>query len=192
MKRRHFIALSAATTVAGLRAESAAGPLAGHKIQSLDLKSVPLPWPRLVGKNAKLDVHGRGPTITVAILKTDQGAMGWGELGGNPKDLEKLRGQVVGKPVSEIFNPTIGTTLRDAQPLDIALHDLAGVILGQPVWKMLGAEKPHLYPVYSGMVYFDDLDPKENPAGIAQVLKNCAADRELDSDVAALTRLLDS
>lgn len=179
MKRRHFIALSAATTVAGLRAQPAAGPLAGHKIQSLDLKPVPLPWPRLVGKNAKLDVHGRGPTITVAILKTDQGAMGWGELGGNPKDLEKLRGLVVGKPISEIFTSTIGTTLRDAQPLDIALHDLAGVILGQPVWKLLGAEKPHLYPVYSGMVYFDDLDPKDKPAGIAQVLKNCAADREL-------------
>lgn len=179
MKRRHFLALSAATTIAGLRAETAAGPLAGHKIQSLDLKPVPLPWPRLVGKNAKLDVHGRGPTITVAILKTDQGAMSWGELGGNPKDLEKLRGLVIGKAVSEIFDPSVGTTLRDAQPLDIALHDLAGVILGQPVWKMLGAEKPHIYPVYSGMIYFDDLEPKDNPAGIAQVLKNCAADREL-------------
>ena len=179
MKRRHFIALSAATAIAGLRAQPTAGPLAEHKIQSLDFKPVPLPWPRLVRKNAKLDVHGRGPTITVAILKTDQGAMGWGELGGNPKDLEKLRTLVVGKPVSEIFNSTIGTTLRDAQPLDIALHDLAGVILGQPVWKMLGAEKPHIYPVYSGMVYFDDLEPKGNPAGIAQVLKNCAADREL-------------
>lgn len=156
-----------------------AARIPGHTVQSLDLRPVPLPWPRLVGKNAKRDIHGRGPTITVAILKTDQGAMGWGELGGNPKDLEKLRALVVGKPVSEIINPAAGTTLREAQPLDIALHDLAGVMLGQPVWKMLGAEKPHLYPVYSGMVYFDDLEPKDNPAGIAQVLRNCAADREL-------------
>lgn len=105
--------------------------------------------------------------------------MGWGESHVKPQVLEKLRGQVIGRPVSEIFNPNIGTTLGEAQPLDIALHDLAGVILDQPVWKMLGAEKPHLYPVYSGMVYFDDLEPKDNPAGIAQVLKNCAYDREL-------------
>jgi L-alanine-DL-glutamate epimerase-like enolase superfamily enzyme len=44
---------------------------------------------------------------------------------------------------------------------------------------MLGADKPRLFPVYSGMIYFDDLEPKDKPAGIDQVLKNCAADRDL-------------
>jgi L-alanine-DL-glutamate epimerase-like enolase superfamily enzyme len=65
------------------------------------------------------------------------------------------------------------------QPFDAALHDLAGVILKQPVWKMLGAAEPILHPIYSGMIYFDDLYPEERPAGIEQVLKNCAADHAL-------------
>jgi len=180
MNRRHFLALAASSAAAGpLFGAEKPSPLDGHRIASLEIRQVPLPWPRLVGKNAKLDVHGRGPTVTAAILKTDQGATGWGEMPGNPKDLAALRTRVVGKPVSEVFSPAAGIPDAGLWPLDIALHDLAGVILGQPVWKMLGAENPQLYPVYSGMIYFDDLEPKDHPAGIDQVLKNCSADRDL-------------
>lgn len=182
MHRRHFLSLAASSAASypfiGAGAEPSSG-LAGHRVASLETRRVSLPWPRLVGKNAKLDVHGRGPTITAALLKTDQGAAGWGEMPGDPKDLDALRALVVGKPLTELFHPASGITNPKLWPLDIALHDLAGVILGLPVWKMLGAEKPHLYPVYSGMVYFDDLEPMDKPAGIDQVLKNCAADRDL-------------
>lgn len=179
MNRRHFLALAASSAAAPLFGAETSSPLAGQRIVSLDLRQVPLPWPRLVGKNAKLDVHGRGPTITAAILKTDQGATGWGEMPGNPKDLAALSSLVVGKPVNELISPAVGISHPDLWPVDIALHDLAGVILGQPVWKMLGAETPQLFPVYSGMIYFDDLEPKDKPAGIDQVLKNCVADRDL-------------
>jgi L-alanine-DL-glutamate epimerase-like enolase superfamily enzyme len=185
MNRRHFLTLTSAAAASlpftRLRGSSndADGPLAGHRITALETKSVPLPWPRHVGRNAKRDVHGRGPTVTVAILRTDRGAMGWGEAGGNPAAVEQLRSKVVGKRVAELFAPGLG--IRDTQfkALDIALHDLAGVILGQPVWQMLGAATPQLFPVYSGMIYFDDLYPEDKPSGVDQVLKNCAADRAL-------------
>ena len=184
MNRRHFITLTSSAAAAlpfvGLRAATAPsdGALAGHRISALETKSVPLPWPRRVGRNAKLGVHGNGPTVTAAVLRTDQGAVGWGELGSSAAVAEQVRPNVVGKRVSELFDPAKGIAGHELKPLDIALHDLAGVILGQPVWKLLGAASPHLHPVYSGMVYFDDLDPAEHPAGVDQVLKNCAADRD--------------
>jgi len=183
MNRRRFLALTSASvaTLPLLRMHGAGattdGALSSHRLATLETKSVPLPWPRHVGRNAKRDVHGRGPTATVAILKTDQGAMGWGEMPGGTKNLDTLRALVLGQRVGEVFSPARGILRPELHPLDLALHDLAGVLLGQPVWRMLGAEQPRLFPVYSGMIYFDDLDPAEKPAGIEQVLQNCAADR---------------
>jgi len=184
MNRRQFIALTASATVATpLFTVAAEEPpskasLRTHRIAAVETRSVPIPWPRLVGRNAKLDVHGKGPTVTVAIVKTDQGALGWGEAPGGVKAVEQLREQVVGKSVSELFATDRGILQPGLKPVDVALHDLAGVILGQPVWKMLGAATPKIFPVYSGMIYFDDLYPDDAPPGIDQVLKNCAADRD--------------
>jgi L-alanine-DL-glutamate epimerase-like enolase superfamily enzyme len=61
-------------------------------------------------------------------------------------------------------------------PLDFALHDLAGVVLKLPVYQMLGAAGPQACDCYSGMIYFDDLEPPSRPAGIDKVLENCQAD----------------
>jgi D-galactarolactone cycloisomerase len=185
MNRRQFLhttAAAATTALAFSRADAddeGLTRLAGHKLQGIELKRVPLPWPREVGKNSKLDRHGKGPTLTVCVLKTDQGAVGWGDFPARHEMAAELSQKLAGKPISDLIDPVSGILNRDWRPLDIALHDLAGVILGQPVWKMLGAKEPHLYPIYSGMVYFDDLDPADKPAGIDQVLKNCAADREM-------------
>jgi L-alanine-DL-glutamate epimerase-like enolase superfamily enzyme len=58
------------------------------------------------------------------------------------------------------------------------LHDLAGVILGQPVYELLGSHGPTSMPIYSGMIYFDELEPAEHPGGIDKVLDNCRFDLE--------------
>lgn len=182
MNRRHFLSLTASSAAVYPligRASETSGPLAKHRITSLEVKQVPLPWPRLVGKNAKLDVHGWGPTVWAVVLKTDQGAVGWGEIPDLQKTPDELRSLTVGKTVAELINPASGILRPELWPIDIPLHDLAGVILDQPIWKMLGAEKPHLFPIYSGMIYFDELEPKDKPSGIDQVLKNCAQDRDL-------------
>lgn len=182
MLRREFLSLAAASatvSVAPRLFAAESNPLAGHRLARIHTRPVPLTWPRHVGRNAKRDVHGHGPTPTVAVLETDQGATGWAELAGGAKALEPIRARVTGRPLAELFHPAKGILAPEFHPLDLALHDLAGVILGQPVWRLLGATTPHEYPIYSGMIYFDDLDPAAQPAGIDQVLKNCAADHAL-------------
>lgn len=184
MERRQFLQRTAAAFAAAPLSrlcgadQIGSGPLAGHRLAVIETEAVPLLWPRHVGRNAKRGQHGNGPAVTVVIAKTDQGAVGWGELIGPTGELEALRPVVMGRTVDELFAPDRGIRRPEFKPLDFALHDLAGVILGQPVWKMLGAQTPQLFPIYSGMIYFDDLDPDDRPAGIDHVLKNCAADRE--------------
>lgn len=185
INRRQLLALSAAGAVAGLATPALArqaGELSRHRIDGVEFRQVDLRWPRLVGKNARLDVHGRGPErMTVCVVKTDQGATGWGEMQGNRRDAERAFEQVRGKPVSDLINPAEGITSNDWRVLDIPLHDLAGKLLGIPVWKMLdeGRETPFVTKIYSGMIYFDELQPIEHswePKGIDKVLENCQWD----------------
>lgn len=157
---------------------SEAAQLSQHRLAAIRTGSVQMNWPRLVGKNARLDVHGRGPRVEVVQLETDQGAVGWGTLRGRLQDREGLLKKWKDKPLDELFNPAVGIAVGELAPLDFALHDLAGNILQVPVYKMLGAEGPKQTPCYSGMIYFDDLEPPEKPAGIAKVLENCRADVE--------------
>ena len=143
----------------------------------LALPTASIPWPRQVGRNSRGGIHGNGPTKQrVCVLHTDQGATGWGQTQGKTGKLEQLLELVKGKPVAELIDPTTGIRSDEYHAIDIPLHDLAGVILDQPVWAMTGAKKPHLTKVYSGMIYFDDLDPVDNPAGIDKVLENCRWD----------------
>jgi L-alanine-DL-glutamate epimerase-like enolase superfamily enzyme len=184
MNRRHFlhaVAVSAAlfpTLRLSARETPATAALAAHRIARIETRLISLRWPRQAGKNAKRDVHGMGPnSVAVVILHTDQGASGWGEVPGGAKALEAARGLVEGRLVSELIDPAVGLRAAELKPFDFALHDLAGVILGQPVWQLLGARTPQLFPCYSGMIYFDDLESASASGGIDAVLKNCAWDR---------------
>jgi len=173
MQRRDFLVSSAAWAAGGLMAVAdMQAELKPHRIAKLETGRVQMRWPRLVGKNARLDVHGRGPNVRVVKVTTDKGVSGWGALRGRlPKGLKDKR-------LSDLFDPSTGVIDRNAIPLDFALHDLAGQILKLPVYKMLGEHGPKSSPCYSGMIYFDDLEPPEKPQGIDVVLKNCRADFE--------------
>lgn len=147
-----------------------------HRIKDIRFSTVQLNYPRLVGKNARLDLHGHGPQVEICVLYTDQGAMGWASLRGSRKEAEPTAKAMIGKKISELFQRQIG--IMDAQyiPFDIALHDLAGVILQKPVYALLGREQPIVNDCYSGMLYFDDLEPSDKPAGIDKVLEECRDD----------------
>ena len=186
-QRRDFLAMSAAAGALSLTGRSSKAAeehaawrekLAGHTIKSIEPDSVQMRWPRLVGKNSRLDVHGRGPRVFICKITTDQGAFGWGAVRGNRADLERAIGPSLNRRVTDLFDTASGILNPTLEPIDFALHDLAGVILEIPVYKMLGAAGPQATDCYSGMIYFDDLEPPEKPAGIEKVLANCQADVE--------------
>lgn len=186
MKRRNFINLacgSAALSILPFNKLNAFDHwsaddevLSKHKIDRVLLKKVRLKYPRLVGKNAAKDIHGWGPTVNVAQLFTDQGASGWGLFAAGASAQTAME-FVKGKPLSAFFSTQKGVLTPEVLAFDFALHDLAGMILKKPVYELLGAKKPITTKCYSGMIYFDDLEPKEAPGGIDAILKECEWDR---------------
>ncbi|RKO72012.1 mandelate racemase/muconate lactonizing protein [Sphingobacterium puteale] len=153
--------------------------LSYHRIQEIKYSTVQMKYPRLVGKNARLNLHGYGPNVEICAIKTDKGAMGWASLRGSRKDAEQIEVELIGKKVSELFASNFGTLNDRYIAFDIALHDLAGVILQKPVYELLGRKKPYTTDYYSGMIYFDDLEPSEKPSGIARILEECRYDYEV-------------
>ncbi len=150
--------------------------LSSHRIADVSIAELPSRYPRTVGRNARLGTHGDGPTARYAIVRTDQGASGWGLLRpGGTSQLDDL----VGASLSEVFAPGTGVTDARADPLDFALHDLAGVILDQPVYQLLGGASQDTVPCYDGAIYLDDLDPEASPRGIDAILQHCADDYRL-------------
>jgi len=182
LSRRQFnvAALGLLTTTAARSALAAKdSPLSEHRITEVTTRRIDLTWPRRVGRNAVKGVHGNGPKPDACILKTDQGATGWGQIRGDRNTVARSQHHVIGKRVSELIDPAQGIATNDLLPFDFALHDLAGVILDQPVWKMIAdsdRDQPHLVPIYSGMIYFDDLDPPDAPAGLDKLIEECRWD----------------
>ncbi|MFC7620095.1 enolase C-terminal domain-like protein [Microlunatus sp. GCM10028923] len=129
-------------------------------------------YPRPVGRNARLGHHGDGGESAVAIIEASDGSVGWGLFEGDSGPIES----VVDRPVAELIDPATGITDPSLHWLDIALHDLAGVLLDLPVYAMLGGSGSTRVEVYDGAIYFDDLDPDDAPRGVAAALRNCADD----------------
>lgn len=150
--------------------------LSSHRIASIERADLPSRYPRTVGKNARLGSHGNGPTSQYATIRTDQGAIGWALSRSSDASHDD---SLVGMTVADLFTPETGVTDERADSLDLALHDLAGIILDQPVYQLIGAAGETTVPFYDGAIYMDDLDPEAAPRGIDVVLENCAADYQL-------------
>ena len=185
MNRRSFLQMTAASCAAtmipaagakGLNVSVNSTELARHKLVAVKYTPVQLRYPRPVGKNSRIGLHGTGPRITMCTITTDQGAEGLGLLRGSTENADKVFDTMKNKPLSELFSIAQGT-LNDAHlPFDFVLYDLAGVIMNKPVYALMGAEKPILARAYSGMIYFDEMEPENNPAGFGKVLENCQFD----------------
>ncbi|HEC41560.1 MAG TPA: mandelate racemase/muconate lactonizing protein [Bacteroides sp.] len=188
MKRRDFIAksgvLSAGAYMAGsgllasCAGQSKNRELAKHVIDKVEYGSVNYHWPRHVGKNARIGIHGQHKKANYIKLYTDQGATGWAYGRYVEADKASLMESILGKNLDQLIVPSEGIVTEVHKAFDLPLHDLAGVILDQPVYKMLGAAGPMEKEVYSGMIYFDELEPEENPTGIEKVMENCRWDYE--------------
>lgn len=158
------------------QSERAQDELSFHKLERIAFTQIQLHYPRLVGKNSRLGVHGRGPRITLCTLTTDQGAEGLGMTMGGREQAEQAFERLKGKSVAELFDPAIGTLDEKNYVFDFCFHDLAGVILNKPVYALMGADKPIVTNCYSGMIYFDEMEPEERPAGLDKILQNCLYD----------------
>ncbi|GAB3407863.1 enolase-like domain-containing protein [Flindersiella endophytica] len=153
---------------------------AGHRIARIETAELLDRYPRTIGRNARLGSHGAGGPVRIFVVTTDSGATGWGLAGrGDRAGLDAF----VGRELGDVFDAGAGVLDTSAEPLDFALHDLAGQLLGVPVSRLLGdgppdgsADGDRAVTCYSGAIYFDDLDPDDAPRGIAAVLDNCKAD----------------
>jgi len=145
-----------------------------HTIESIEIIEISTRYPRTIGRNARLGSHGNGPRSDAVIVRTNTGRVGWGLVAGPAPDPQT----VVGHSVGELIDVGVGVA-DDHRWLDFALHDLAGIILDQPVYELLGAAGSTAVPCYDAAIYFDDLDPDDAPRGIEAVLANCARDAEL-------------
>lgn len=181
MERRAFLQLLQTGSVACLASPAFAfsnddTTLSKHRIKDIKFTDVQLKWPRFVGKNARRDVHGYGPKVSVCKIFTDQGASGWGMTRGNKKTLEEAATWLMNKSLSETFSIATGITASQALPFDIALHDLAGVVLDKPVYELMGRKRPLTTKCYSGMIYFDEL---EKGNSLETILEECRNDYAL-------------
>jgi L-alanine-DL-glutamate epimerase-like enolase superfamily enzyme len=183
MERRSFLKLTGALTILPAAAHSSSenwftrkADLSYHRIESIKFSSVKMNYPRLVGKNSRLDVHGTGPVSGIHILYTDKGASGWGLNRGNEKNLTEKFELIKGKSVDQLLVPETGALEPAFEPFDFSLFDLAGKITKKPVYQLLGVRRPETQLCYSGMIYFDDLEPAGNPAGTAKILEECRWD----------------
>ena len=188
MERRNFLKVAAASSAsfitslasaeeAKVEKQSERNELTYHKLKDIRFDAVQLKYPRLVGKNSRLGIHGTGPNLTFCTLLTDKGAEGLGLMRGNRQEAEKLFEGIKGKSVSDLFSPALGTLEERYYIFDICLHDLAGVILNKPVYALIsGNERPIVTQCYSGMIYFDEMEPENKPSGLNKILENCLFD----------------
>jgi D-galactarolactone cycloisomerase len=146
-------------------------------ITAVDLVDLPTRYPRTVGRNARLGSHGSGGTSTVAILRTDTTHTGWGLL--EHRGAGDWLKVIIGRPLSELIDQDSGVRDDAYGFLDVPLHDLLGQVLDLPVHAILGSRGETTVEVYDGAIYFDDLDPADDPRGIDVLLAQCRTDAAL-------------
>ena len=149
--------------------------LAEHCIREIKTLRVSSRYTRTIGRNSRAKIHGDGPNTQVRAIVTDNGALGWGPSRAPEEEMSDL----IGRPIAELFDPAVGVIADEAMPLDYALHDLAGVILDQPVYQMLGGKGKTAVPCYDGAIYMDDVTPEDAPRGVCVIVENCRNDYDM-------------
>jgi L-alanine-DL-glutamate epimerase-like enolase superfamily enzyme len=126
------------------------------KITRIVAFDLPLKRAKIAGKNSRLDVHGDRASDAMVRMFTNAGVEG---LGACRIDEKTARG-LLGKNPLEFFH-------RDARRMTgslgngtMPLWDLAGKLLKQPAYKLLGGAGGENVPVYDGSIYFADLLPQ--------------------------------
>ncbi len=112
--------------------------------------------PKLVGKNSRLDVHGDRATDRMVRLYTNTGAQGLGNCRAPAEPLARL----LGKNPFDAWRPDGKSASELLGAGTMPLWDLAGRLLGKPVYELLGGAGAEQVFVYDGSIYFADLLPQ--------------------------------
>jgi len=154
MHRRQFIHAVTASAVLSRTAwvESIPADLKITRIVSFDLQTR---RSKYVGRNAVRGDHGAGYMDRMARLYTNVGVEALGRCWRDEASLAAL----LGKNPFEGFDPAYRRIVSPLGPRTMVLWDLAGRLLGKPVYQLLGNEEGGSVPVYDGSIYFSDLLP---------------------------------
>ncbi len=152
MKRREFLKAAVSTTFLPLWswAKEIPSDLKITRIVGFDLVSE---RSKLVGKNSRLDVHGRRATDRMVRLFTNVGLEGIGNCRAGKKELAQL----LGKNPFEFYTSSNRRMICPMGTGTMPLWDLIGKVLKKPVYELLGGAGPKRVPVYDGSIYFSDL-----------------------------------
>lgn len=159
--------------------ESYRKQLDDHRIEKIEYCFPRARYPRLHGKNAIKSYHGFGGTVKVIRIHTDQGASGWASVCGGYEDVKAREALLLGKKITEVFDPEQGILDPAYGAFDLALHDLAGRILNIPVCRMINEDSAETVRVYDGAIYMNDIIPEDRPFGVEKILEDCGYDYDL-------------
>ncbi len=121
---------------------------------------------KLIGRNAKKDVHGAQATEPVIRIFTDHQLDGVGFGLTTPANAHGI----IGKSLAEVWDSKVGACSALGRA-DHALYDLVGKALARPTWSLMGGGGPAWVPVYDTTLYFSDLLPEYAKRGIGRLLE---------------------
>jgi L-alanine-DL-glutamate epimerase-like enolase superfamily enzyme len=150
--RASAVAAAAAFTPRWLWAADLPQDIRITRVVAFDL---PLRRIKYIGKNSRLDDHGDTTTNRLVRLYTNGGFEGLGYWAGE-KDAFAA---ILGKNLYDYFTPGQTAITGPLSRATMSVWDLAGHVLQQPVYRLLGANGPEHVPVYDGSIYFSDLLP---------------------------------
>ena len=141
-------------------AQAAVGRVEGDvKITGVTAYDVAFHRPKMVGKNARLGVHGDGGGERFLKLDTSAGVsgFGWGHAD------EAAAGKLLGGRPADWFKPEANGFVSPLGNGTAPLWDLLGKLDGKPVYELLagkaGPKGPERVAAYDGSIYFADLLP---------------------------------
>jgi len=146
--------------------------LAHHVIDKAEAYTLRCRYPRLMGLSARETEWGYGRLMKIYRLHTNTGYEGWGLVAPTVSEAEKW---LTGKSLNQLFTPGEGIK-SECRSAEFPILDLAGKILGQPVYRLLGLPVSLSLPTYDGSVFMQDLSPRERPSGMRALTDAIAQD----------------
>jgi L-alanine-DL-glutamate epimerase-like enolase superfamily enzyme len=155
MQRRDFLKTALSTTLLAtiLRAAEAPPDLKVTRAVGFQVTSR---RNKVAGRNARLDVHGDLATDRLVRLYTNQKVEGIGHC----RAAEKEIAQLLGKNPLKFHNADQKAMTGPLGAGTMPLWDLAGKVLKQPVYRLLGGRGPEKPATYDASIYFADLLPE--------------------------------